>query len=419
MVALLLVACPQGGPVRGKETGPGGVDSHESVDSTEQIPSESTEVVGETGEADEPLVPDVVVDCAGTGDYETITAAIAASSSGTVIGLKACTYAEDIDFIGKSLIIYGIDGASVTTIEGTGRGAVLTAARGEGPGTLLAGVTVTGGGGSYGSALYIDGAVLELEDLVITGNRQAYAVIYATGASLWLTDVSMEDNQASRGGMGIYADNGNLYLERFSMACGGEPYGIYAHTVTLMRRSAVSCPEAEYGIAVDGGELHARQSSVVGGTTGIHGEDNADTRNERLWLYNTSVVGGRMGVNVSYMHVKVDHSVLYGDELGLAMQACHLESYVTNTAMIGGACALRGDDQPYDVGWNAYGTGEACRVETYGDVFGDPKFVAAPDDFHLAEGSPLIDAGSPDADEEDADGSRSDVGVYGGPYGAW
>ena len=45
----------------------------------------------------------------------------------------------------------------------------------------------------------------------------------------------------------------------------------------------------------------------------------------------------------------------------------------------------------------------------------DPMFVNDTSDFHLQMYSPLIDAGDPTI--LDKDGSRSDIGLYGGPYG--
>lgn len=55
-----------------------------------------------------------------------------------------------------------------------------------------------------------------------------------------------------------------------------------------------------------------------------------------------------------------------------------------------------------------------------GCLSSDPKFVnvdstAGAYDFHPASGSPLIDAGNPT--EQDADGTRADIGLYGGPLG--
>jgi len=53
-----------------------------------------------------------------------------------------------------------------------------------------------------------------------------------------------------------------------------------------------------------------------------------------------------------------------------------------------------------------------------GDVFATPRFVdPTRGDFTLDPLSPAIDAGDPAI--SDPDGSRSDMGAFGGPYGAW
>ena len=41
------------------------------------------------------------------------------------------------------------------------------------------------------------------------------------------------------------------------------------------------------------------------------------------------------------------------------------------------------------------------------------------DDLSLAARSALIDAGNPSSSYYDADGSRNDIGAYGGPGGGW
>ncbi len=48
----------------------------------------------------------------------------------------------------------------------------------------------------------------------------------------------------------------------------------------------------------------------------------------------------------------------------------------------------------------------------------DPKFISD-DDLHLQPGSPCIDAGNPDPDFDDVDGTTNDQGAYGGPLGNW
>ena len=52
-----------------------------------------------------------------------------------------------------------------------------------------------------------------------------------------------------------------------------------------------------------------------------------------------------------------------------------------------------------------------------GCITADPLFVAVSTDFHLASGSPCINAGDPAI--LDVDNSRSDMGCYGGPGGDW
>ena len=54
-----------------------------------------------------------------------------------------------------------------------------------------------------------------------------------------------------------------------------------------------------------------------------------------------------------------------------------------------------------------------------GDIDDDPEFVnPSKDDYHLQEGSPCIDAGATGAVHVDPDGSRNDMGLYGGPFAA-
>ena len=55
-----------------------------------------------------------------------------------------------------------------------------------------------------------------------------------------------------------------------------------------------------------------------------------------------------------------------------------------------------------------------------GNLDEDPLFADVENgDFHLQEGSSCINAGNPDTEYNDPDGSRNDMGSYGGPNGDW
>jgi hypothetical protein len=75
--------------------------------------------------------------------------------------------------------------------------------------------------------------------------------------------------------------------------------------------------------------------------------------------------------------------------------------------------------QDYNAVWMAPDLAWGEGVQTgEGNIEADPLFVAS-DDFHLGEGSACLDAGDPDPTLLDVDGSRNDVGAFGGPEGDW
>ena len=84
-------------------------------------------------------------------------------------------------------------------------------------------------------------------------------------------------------------------------------------------------------------------------------------------------------------------------------------------------------DWSYNAVWTdgvAYGGATTGLTGVDGNLEGNPMFEDASDngdwsddDFHLQTTSPFIDRGDPAIN--DADGSRSNIGAYGGPEGSW
>jgi hypothetical protein len=68
----------------------------------------------------------------------------------------------------------------------------------------------------------------------------------------------------------------------------------------------------------------------------------------------------------------------------------------------------------YNAFWRNTNNFQYSGFDSIGNIFVDPMLVSD-EDFHLQAFSPLIDAGNPEV--LDIDGTRSDIGVYGGPHG--
>lgn len=418
---VLVVGCEPGGIALKDGRSPEDTARDTAADTdTETIP-DTDDTDTDVPDTDEPDVdydepePDVRVSCAGGGDFTTLAEAIAASPSGTRIGLEPCTYGEAVDFRGKTLDIYGLGERDEVVIAAPPGAPAVVAQRGEGPGTRLAHLTISGGGGTYGAALSLYTALLTLQDVTITDVGRTSALIYGEGIGLTLSDVHIEGNSFARGGYLFYVDNGWLTAQWLTAACDGAQYGVVQHLSMLLLDSRVHCPTADVAVYVSGGELHARRSDVVGGDYGIYGEDNNDTRNERLWLFNTSVVADDTAVSALYMNVRARNDVFWGGRIGLSLSYGYADSYLYSSYFHGSRCPVQGDGYAYANGWNALGD-EPCRLAMADAlVVDDPGFLGAPDDFHLAAGSPLLDAGDPDPDRNDDDDTQNDIGRYGGP----
>jgi hypothetical protein len=395
-------------------------DAWQSDTSLEVIPDTSDTDASDTGAGEEvpPEVPDVVVDCEGGADFPTIGAAIAASPSGTKIGLNPCTYHEDVDYLGKSLDIFGVGGSAVTFLVGSGTGAVVKANHGESIGTRLAGVTVSGGATLeyYGSGMSTDLAVMSLEDVVFTGNDVGYSVLYATGSFLEFLDVTYTGNTVDAGGGIQVMDDGAVLAQRLHIDCTDADFAIYQHNAMLLLDSDIDCG-TQYGVYSAGAGAHVRRSWIRSDGIALYGVDADDTRNERVWLWNSAFIGGETAVSALFTHVKAENDVFWGGRVGLDLQYTHLESYVWGSAATGTTCGFRTDPSTtYDLGWNA-DLGADCGAVTHDGVTAPAGFVDAPDDFALEPTSALIDGGNPDSDRDDVDDTRNDIGLHGGPEG--
>ncbi len=140
-------------------------------------------------------------------DYPTIQAAIdACPSDACYVRVDPGTWIENIDFGGKSIMVYSRDGADVTTIDGNQDGSVVNFETDEGPDSILQGFTlrngrVEGWAFLYGGGIHCAASSPTITDCVITENRSQHygaGISCTAGASPTISNCTITENLAER-----------------------------------------------------------------------------------------------------------------------------------------------------------------------------------------------------------------------------
>jgi hypothetical protein len=110
------------------------------------------------------------------GDYPFIQQAINAAGPGDEIIVGPGVYAENLDFLGKAVVLRSSHGPESTTLNGKNQGTVVTFTNGEGPDSVLEGFTLTQGMGTvvspyrFGGGVYCFFSSPTLRHNIICGN---------------------------------------------------------------------------------------------------------------------------------------------------------------------------------------------------------------------------------------------------------
>jgi len=100
----------------------------------------------------------------------TIQAGIDAVVNGDTLLVAPGTYAENIDFKGKDIMVTSSDGAAVTVIDGTLSGTVVLFLSGETASAVIQGFTITNGLAAKGGGIRCIDSSPTIHDCIITGN---------------------------------------------------------------------------------------------------------------------------------------------------------------------------------------------------------------------------------------------------------
>jgi hypothetical protein len=159
----------------------------------------------------------------GGGDFPTIALALHHAISGDIIELGDGVFRgpgnRDLDFDGKAIWLRSLSGRPERCIlDAEGSAAephrLFRFVSGEGSGTLVRGLTLTGGylpdsgEDNAGGAIYCRDSAPRVEDCVIAGNHAwRGGGVYALGALPQLRDCTFSENEAGYFGGGLAAEN--------------------------------------------------------------------------------------------------------------------------------------------------------------------------------------------------------------------
>ena len=339
-------------------------------------------------------------------DFETIQAGIEASEDGDVVLVEPGVYVENIDFIGRAIIVASLihttDNPAYiysTIIDGNGEECVVSFDTDEDSSSVLKGFTIRNGYQLFGGGidcqagtspllldLYITEnaathfgggvyfaihSVLYLRRSIVSDNRASYGGGIASGDApeAFLHDVIIRNNEAIRNGGGIYAESATYNLVNVSITDnraqkGGGFLGVSSHgnimqNVTVSRNTADEVGGLYFWARVE------RDRDVMAATI-----SNSIIRDNGVQIF----------------HGRTEHRRDY-----------HLS--IEYTDLEGGRDGIQTENEP-ELQW-----GE-------GNFDEDPLF-RNPDagEYQLTSQSPCIDTGNPES-PEDPDETRADLGAF-------
>ncbi len=359
------------------------------------------------------------VDIEGGAMFTSIQEAILVSDVGDIVHVSPGTYPEALDYCGRDVAVLGIEGAAVTILDPPDGVPAVSFTHGEGPQARLSGFTITGADTHAveeypGAGIHVEHACPTLTDLVVEGNHAYFGggIKLKFGAHALLERVVVRDNVADGCAGGIYICESSPTLIDVE---------VRGNVATTMNGGGV--------IIGKGSSPHLHRVLIAGNVAGVDGGgiyslgDAATGMPVDALLTNVTLVGnacnllgyGGHGAN-AYWYVDT-HATFQGCIVAGAVGGEGIYTYLWDEL-----------DPPLDVTYSLFHGnvgGDVVSAEhgeleqvlaAEGNLEADPAFEDVPGgDFHLAPGSPAIDAGPPDEAWNDPDGSRNDIGAYGGP----
>ncbi|MFH1468515.1 MAG: MopE-related protein [Pseudomonadota bacterium] len=320
----------------------------------------------------------------GGSPYASVQDAINATATGGTITICGGTWDENLTLSSKTLTIAGTD-AETTVIAG-GSGVALSV---TGADLTLSGVTLTGHApsSSYGAALSCTSSDLDISDVIITGSTYTSNgyTIRLSACDAVFEDILVEDNQ---GQTILYTTGGSLDLSHSEFTGNtGRSFSLYD-------------------------DVQMYNNLVWGNTAGVSGATVScnPSSGYSQWVYN-NVFANNTGYSGSAYIQLQGSTVEFQNNIVSSNTSSSYGVYITS-----GATAEYNDSYGHTTNFQC----SSCTTSST-NLQQNPRFTAASSgDFTLDPAfSPCINTGNPLSGYNDTDGTRNDMGAFGGPGGSW
>ncbi len=349
--------------------------------------------------------------------YATIQDAIDAASNGDTVIVRPGTYLENINFIGKDIVVQSEMGPLVTTIDGNQLKRVVRFRTNETSSSVLDGFHITNGThADVGAGIYCDGASPTIINNIISGNATSGpwggggGIGCVNNSQALIEDNVISDNYTDYNGAGIHLGSfaaptirGNLFTRNLTGYGGAIAM---RDSDPLIEDNLFTENDATSGGAIQfwstslgtiKGNVITRNESIHQGGGIACSEGSTPTLVNNIISWNTAGWdgGGIYADQSSYM--TLTNNTFYGNTTALTgggvFFGTNASGMITNTILWANVPSQIGTD------WTAPPTVSYCDVEGgwsggFLILDADPLFVQ-PDfnDYHLQLSSPCKDMG--------------------------
>jgi len=332
-------------------------------------------------------------------DYASVAAAVDAAVPGEPIRIAAGTWPARLHLDGRALTLLGA-GRDQTLLDAEQLDRVITASQSEV--LRLEGLTLTGGVGELGGAVFLSGGAATLTDVAVRDNLSVQGgAVYAVGATLTLEQSAFTGNEASRYG-------GALSLDRSD---------------TLARQVVFAGNRAR---TLNGGAVYASMSPLELDQIVFH--DNSALYGGALYITGSST--SPTPATMSHVTATLNRATMGGGFVRLSTQALDVRDSVIAHTPSGSAVYLSSASagtytQSSSILFDSvpkHTTNTTDPTGASGNLDADPRLAAISDDgdwtnddWSLLPGSPALGSSS----DLGPSGGVTDRGALGGPGGAW